>query len=133
MARKAKTNRVPKTRACGQWTEAAFWGFMRSNLRRAYMKWPPGRQLFIQNRRAYTGLCKRTKWEHQCVGCKLWYTRKQVQADHIVPCGRLKSWDDLPVFTRRLFCEMDGLQILCSEKCHKTKTAKGMNDAAGTI
>jgi hypothetical protein len=46
--------------------------------------------------------------------------------DHVIPAGSLRSWDDLPIFAERLFCEreVDGvkrLQRLC-DKCHTKKT-----------
>ena len=40
--------------------------------------------------------------------------------DHIVPCGSLKSYDDLAGFAERMFCEAMG-SALCKE-CHQDKT-----------
>jgi len=60
---------------------------------------------------------KRLKWEYMCQACKGWRPAKQVEVDHIVPCGSLKRFDDLVGFTERLFCESDGLRVLC-ERCH---------------
>lgn len=50
--------------------------------------------------------------------------RKEVQIDHIEPAGSLKGFDDLPGFVERLFCEVDGLQVLCKDGCHNKKTHK---------
>jgi len=122
MGRKGKTERVPRTRAGGEWTEAAFWGFLRSNLRLASRKWPPlARLALLQARRKSQSDNKRLKWEFQCADCTGWFPRKEVEADHLVPCGPLSSWDDLRIFAERLFCETDGLRVRC-ETCHQAKT-----------
>jgi hypothetical protein len=60
---------------------------------------------------------KRLKFEYQCATCKAWRPGKDVEVDHIVPCGSLKSFDDLRGFTERLFCEADQLRVLCAT-CH---------------
>lgn len=121
--RRAKTDRVPRTRAGGEWTEAAFWGFIRSGLRQLSRRWPPlVRQAANNVRRKYFGENKRQKWEFQCRSCGRWYMRKEIEIDHVVECGSLKSFADLATFAERLFCEVDGLVVLC-EGCHAEKTA----------
>lgn len=49
----------------------------------------------------------------------------KVEKDHIVPCGSLKSYEDLPGFVERLFAPVTGYRILC-KPCHKiiTKEAR---------
>jgi len=47
--------------------------------------------------------------------------QKETQVDHIVSCGSLRSFEDLPGFTERLLCEASGLQIVC-KACHQAKT-----------
>jgi len=64
---------------------------------------------------------KRHKYEYQCAECEGWFMGKETQVDHIEPAGSLKKYDDLAGFCERLFCEEDGLQVLCSD-CHKAKT-----------
>lgn len=113
--RRGKTNRVPRTRADGTWTEAAFWGYLRSGLRRMSLTWPPLRNIMRRDRRPYSGPDKRTKWEHRCEACGRWYPAKLIEVDHIIPCGQLKNWDDLRGFAERLFCEADGLRKTCVE------------------
>ena len=123
MTRQPKTTRVPRTRATQTWTEAAFWQFLRSGLRRMSMRWPPiARDAIQAARRPYVGPNKRQKWEFQCSQCGLWNMRKNVQVDHIEECGTLKSWQDFATFAERLFCEVDGLRVLCSV-CHKERKA----------
>lgn len=120
--RRGKTDRVPKTRAGGEWTEAAFWGFLRSGLRQISRRWPPLVRIAAQmSRREYHGPNKRQKWEYLCAGCGQWYMRKEIEIDHRDGCGPLKSFVDLSVFAERLFCEADKLCVLCS-RCHEMKT-----------
>ena len=94
--------------------------FIRSNLRRASIKWPPIRQCLEGARRPSQSDNKRLKWEFQCASCSGWYPRSDVQVDHLVECGSLKDWDDLERFCRTLFCEESNLFVLCSH-CHTNK------------
>jgi hypothetical protein len=120
MTRKPKTNRVARTRASGTWTEASFWSFLRSGLRRLSMRWPPIQYVLLSARRKYIGKNKNQKWEYKCFTCKGWFPRKQVQVDHINDCGTLKTYEDLIEFVSTLFCEEDELIILCKE-CHEKR------------
>ena len=125
--RRPKTDRVPRTRAGGEWTEASFWSFIRSALRQSSRRWPPiARQALHAVRRPYRGPNARQKWEHLCADCGHWYAAKEIHVDHIEPCGTLKSFTDLAAFAERLFCEAEKLRVLC-EECHevRTKQAKG--------
>jgi len=123
MVRKPKTDRVPRTRAGNEWTEAGFWGFIRSGLRGMARRWPPVvRGALKRRQRKSQSLNRRLKYEYQCELCLRWFDRKSVQVDHIVPCGTLKSFADLSVFAERLFCETDGLRVLCVECHEKRKT-----------
>jgi 5-methylcytosine-specific restriction endonuclease McrA len=119
--RKPKTTRVVRTRAGGEWTEAAYFQFIRSGLRQLSRRWPPvTRLVWLQARRRYLGPNKRQKWEYQCAICLTWGLRTDMQADHIVPCGPLRTLEDLPAFVGRLLCEVEGLRILCT-RCHAAR------------
>jgi 5-methylcytosine-specific restriction endonuclease McrA len=112
--------RLEKPRNNKTMTESAFFSWLRSSLRRTYMRgWKPANEVAKDNRRAITK--GRLKWEYQCKSCKDWFLRKDVQVDHIIECGTLKTFEDLSLFSERLFVEKDGLQILCTE-CHNRKT-----------
>ena len=104
-------------------SESAFWGFIRSTLRRKSMYWKPITQCKNNARRPYKGTNKRKKWEYQCAKCKKWWDGKEVVVDHITPAGSLTCANDLPTFVEGLFCEIDGLQCLC-KGCHDKKTLK---------
>ncbi len=124
MTKKRKTSRktkVVRTRNAGTMTESAFWSFIRSALRQKSRWWKPITQCKLKARRPYKGSNKRQKFEYQCNNCKEWFPDKRVNVDHITPAGTLRSAADLPGFVERLFCEIDGLQVLCS-KCHDEKT-----------
>jgi len=129
MARKKATKkavkkgraRTPPFKNYPEWSEARFFGFLRSALRSASSKWPPKYQCLNNATRPYVGPDKRRKKERQCAHCKGWFATTQTQADHIVPVGSLKTWEDLVPFTQRLFCPIEGFQCLCTE-CHNKKT-----------
>ena len=114
----ATTERVPRTRAGNMWTEASFWSFIRSGLRRMSGRWPPlVRLALVAARRPYVGTNKLQKWVYQCRQCQQWFKRTQVEVDHIEPCGQLKSFADMSGFAERLFCECAGLRVVCNN-CH---------------
>jgi len=125
MKKKSASRRtVPRTRAGGEWTEAEFWAFIRSGLREKSRRWPPlVRQVFDAVRRKNQSENRRLKWEYQCRRCEGWFPRNQVEADHIVACGSLRSFPDLQGFAERMFVEVDGLQVLGGD-CHAWKTCE---------
>lgn len=118
---------ISKPYNSGTMSSSMFWGWIRSILRRASMRWKPISEAKIKSRRVkpktVTG---RHKFEYRCNHCKNWFPekvgkKKMIAVDHIQDCGSLKCAEDLPGFVTRLFCEVDGLQVLCSE-CHNKKT-----------
>lgn len=110
-----------KPRGHGRYTESQHWTRIRSCLRREFIKWPPRGEALKQARVPYKGENKRRKWLYKCNICAMLNIGTEVQVDHITPVGSLKSADDLPGFTERLFCEIDELQVLC-KPCHKKIT-----------
>lgn len=110
---------VPRTRAGNTWTEARYWQFIRSALRQAYSRYPVKFQVKKEAERTVEGC--RHKYEYQCAECSGWFTNKEIQVDHIEPAGKLSNYKDLAGFVKRLFCEADGMQVLCLE-CHQSKT-----------
>ena len=120
-----KQNRLTKEkpRCNGTMTESAFWSFIRSTLRQKSRWWKPISIAKSLAKRPYMGANKKQKFEYQCNHCKKWFPDKMINVDHIVPAGTLSCADDLPGFVGRLFCEVDGLQVLCNS-CHDIKTNK---------
>lgn len=124
MVTKKTTTKKPrplKVRNGGTLTESGFWSFIRSALRQKSRWWKPISQAKANVKRPYKGPLKRQKFEYQCNQCKKWYADKKINVDHIIPAGSLNCADDLPGFVERLFCEVDKLQVLCSD-CHNVKT-----------
>ena len=110
-----------KPRNAGTMTEAAFFGMLRSHLRRLSIRWKPMQLAKQKARVKYAGENKRRKWSYECAECKGLFPDTEIAVDHIIPCGSLKSFEDLGGFAERMFCEVDCLQILCNE-CHLIKS-----------
>jgi hypothetical protein len=124
-------NQKERPRASGTWTESRYWSFIRSNLRKAWSKYPVRHKVKAKAKReiAKSKRKGRRRFEYQCNGCKKWFYSEDVSIDHINPVGSLKCADDLPAFVENLFCEEDNLQVLCNEKCHYTKTQEERKNA----
>lgn len=112
--------RVSKHRNANTQSEAAYWGSVRSALRKAFRYWKPATQAKMKARRKYEGENKRQRWEYQCNHCKKWFMDKFTQIDHVTPAGSLKCPEDLAGFLERLTPEK-GFQLLC-KGCHQLKT-----------
>lgn len=120
---RVKKQKPIKPRGNGRYTEAGFWGFIRSGLRNKSRRWSPIYDTLNAARRPSKSDNRRLKWEYRCAKCGDWYPQKMVAVDHIKPAGSLKSAADLPLFVENLFCEMDNLQVLC-DTCHQLKSDK---------
>lgn len=108
--------RVERTRASGTWTEARYFGFIRNALRSAFQKYPVKHHA---KKNAYT--LTDNGGRYRCATCSELFKGTEVHVDHIEPCGSLKTYEDLPGFVERMFCEVEGFQILC-KPCHQLKT-----------
>jgi 5-methylcytosine-specific restriction endonuclease McrA len=120
MPRAKKVNTIKAAEDCG-WTDSRYMSFIRSTLRRSFTKFPTKHKVKNEASRPYKGSDKRRKKEYQCAVCSGWFADKEVAVDHIVPCGSLKTYEDLPKFVATLFCEKENLQIICNT-CHQIKT-----------
>lgn len=109
----------------GQWTEARFISFIKSALRAASRKWPPKWEAL---KKACVGkkvnpATGKLIFHYKCAACSRLFKAIDVQVDHIDPVVDIdrgfKGWDE---YIDRMFCEIDGLQVLCKE-CHSIKTA----------
>lgn len=124
---KAVKQRVPRTRGGGRYTEAGFFGYIRAGLRAKFFRWGPRFDVLAAAKTKARNPAGRLKWEYKCAICEQLHPQKQVEVDHIVPCGSLRSYDDLPGFVERMFVEQDGLRVLC-KPCH-LKVTKEQRDA----
>lgn len=111
---------IEKPRNAGSLSESAFWGMIRSCLRRASRYWKPIQIAKQKAKRKYIGTNKRQKFAYECAKCKGLFQEKQVEINHIIPAGSLKCSDDLKGFVERLFAE-EGYECVCKE-CHKRIT-----------
>lgn len=124
--------KTPPYRHYEKWTEARFFGFIRSALRRAWTKYPVKYQVL---RDAESGVKinrfsgKRAK-HYVCAECKREFPANMVHVDHINTNHPLKSFSDISPYCETLFCGASSLQVLCNykgiveerEACHKIKT-----------
>lgn len=114
--------RVKRTRNLATWTESQYFSAIRSALRAKFRYWKPAIAALKAAERPNKSKNKRLKYEYQCAKCRKWFARKDVQIDHIVECGTLKSLDDLPQFVHNLTPESpEAYQVLC-KPCHKKRT-----------
>lgn len=117
--------KVPKTRCSGQWSEAEFITFIKSQLRGATWKWKPTSDVLKAARQI--------KGWYLCNGCKEIVPAtikvgtkrvKNVFVDHIKPIiDPLLGFTNWTDFINNLFCESENLQVLC-KKCHDIKTGE---------
>lgn len=88
--------------------------FVTGSLRRASLRWPP-RNEALKKARVDRGL-------YRCAMCENTFKRDEVHIDHILPVINpsigFNGWDD---FIDKLFCDVDGFQILCKMD-HEIKT-----------
>ena len=114
----------------GQWTESRFFSFIKGGLRGISNRWPPK---YLAKKRAWVRrgvyLCAGYHSDPHEVPATLPPPpgkKRRINnsvIDHIVPVvdpvKGFTTWDNL---INRLFCEADGLQLLCND-CHSRKTA----------
>lgn len=62
-----------------------------------------------------------TYGKYKCNNCEKVFDRPSIQIDHIHPIVPTTGWDSWDGYISRLFCEEEGLQILC-KPCHKKKS-----------
>lgn len=117
--------KVKRTRNSGTWTEAMLMSRIRSSLRRIWMYYKPRQEAKNLVRKSVKG--KRHKFEYKCCKCDNWFKSNEVEVNHKIPAGSLKSFNDLPSFCDRLFFESpDGYEVAC-KPCHKEETKKQRN------
>lgn len=107
-------------------TEAQYWAFIRSGLRQKWMRWRPRFDKMKEGKRKATPedhakFGNRISYTYHCESCGNYFPEKEVQIDHLVPCGACSDAETVGRFATRLFVETTGLQRLC-KTCHKAKT-----------
>ena len=102
-------------------TEAQFWAFILSALRKATKFWKPKLRKLHEGRRPSQSDNKRLKWENSCELCLSWVPESQIEIDHINPCLGINGIDKVCGWIERAFVEIEGFQRLCKD-CHQLKT-----------
>lgn len=111
------------------WTDSKYFSFIRSALRKAWLKYPNRYRALNEARLPEKVIRKgRRVYVYECNCCKGEFTTSNVVVDHIEPCGRLETYEDFPSLVSNMFCELEGLQVLCKQ-CHyeKTMDERGIN------
>jgi hypothetical protein len=119
-----------------EWTTAKYFSLIRTGLRGAFSRWPPkhealkavkevvpvmdGEEQARYKTGQRAGQLKYTT-RYRCAACDNLFPIKEVETDHIVPAGSLKTYDDVVPFIQRVLCPVEGLQVLC-KTCHREKT-----------
>jgi 5-methylcytosine-specific restriction endonuclease McrA len=114
---------APRPFACGTLTKAGRHSKIVSALRAGSKWWKPKTEALksssVGNKiNKSTG---RSARHHKCAHCGGDFPTKEVQVDHIVPMVDKEGFQSWDVFIDRLFCEMEGMQVLC-KPCHQIKT-----------
>lgn len=117
-AKKPRKSKVEKPYNAGTMSSSAFFGWLRSRLRKMSMQgWKPTKIVKDAAKVPYVGENKRRKFSYVCQKCFTPVSDKECAVHHKIPAGSLKSFEDLPDFCRRLFVEKQGLILLCDD-CH---------------
>ena len=114
---KKRKSTVVKPFADGTLSNSAFFGMIRAALRSKSRFWYPIKVCRERARIPYVGSNKRRKWLYKCENCSKIVEMENTVVHHTIECGSLSSFEDLPVFTQRLFCDSHLLRLLCTE-CH---------------
>ena len=70
--------------------------------------------------------------KYKCLECATVSKRKFVHVDHVFPVvDPLKGFEGFDTYISRLYCDKEGLQILCSS-CHSAKTKAENKNQAGS-
>lgn len=84
-------------------------------LRRIHYRWP--------NRQKATEMARVARGKYFCAACQGVFGPKEIQRDHIIPVQNIEGWDGWEALIARLFCDVEGYQILC-KPCHHAKSSK---------
>lgn len=96
---------------------------VRSAIRKAWMRSPTKLAYLASKTVPDMDDSTRTKWKIQCECCGDWFKLGDVETDHIEGNHTFNKVSDFEnYFNKILMVGFDGLQILCKDKCHATKS-----------
>jgi len=103
-------------------TRAAFFSWIRGQLRRSWMHYPISKGFKSSMCRPNTA-GGRAKTVGDCAVCRETFAKSHLQVDHVIPAGGLSSWETLAEFTERLFTTSEHMRLVC-KPCHVTITTQ---------
>lgn len=117
---------TPWTDPLSPWkSQAAYFTWLRGNLRRAWMRYPVSNTFktkVCRKARPADGFSKQVKFVGHCWRCNKLHPKSKLEVDHLHPAGELNAWNDVGSFIQRLLgCASDSLRIVC-KPCHKIIT-----------
>lgn len=100
--------------------EASWWAYIRGCLRATWSRNPVKHELLKSERKQIKNPNpkgkKATVWGCTCKMCGEDHVMKDIQVDHIVEAGSLRSVEDIQGFVERLlFVTKDDLRVVCKE------------------
>lgn len=101
--------------------EKQFLQYIRSLLRSKSLQWPCRNKAMQKARIPATNPTGRIKYNYICDICKGNFTGNQIAVDHIIPCGSIPTIESIGEFCTRLYCDTDGMRVLCTN-CHDIVT-----------
>jgi hypothetical protein len=106
-------------------TKAAFFAWMRGQMRRAWARHPV-KVAYMQQHRKRVPLGRKIAnnptglvWGCQCEHCKQEFKQTECEVDHIDAAGSFKGWEDFEAWMHKLMhINFDSIRIVCKE-CHR--------------
>lgn len=121
-ATKPRGARVERTRCSGTKTEAGMVSWVLSYLRKMTLRWKPRFDRMNEGRKKKPlGKNGREVWANTCEHCNKWFKTSDLDMDHVLPIGGMKSLDEAGRWLKMALVEIEGYQRLC-KKCHDKKT-----------
>ena len=107
--------------------------FIKSALRSASQRWPPRYSVLSKAKlgKRINPKTGRLAEHYLCTACKEAFPAKDVQVNHKTPVVPVTGFDDWNGVISRLFCEENGLEVLCIP-CHKEVTKQENEDRKKT-
>lgn len=103
-------------------TEAAFWAWIRGQLRRGWNRHPIKHLYIKQNRYKAQGKRGKMIWHLDCEQCRCPTPQTNIEIDHIIPAGSFTCKADIADFVERLYVvTFDTIRAVCRD-CHEILT-----------
>ena len=105
-------------------TETAFWNYVRGGLRRSLWKRNPIKLNLIRSKRfkAPIGRNGKSVWAGVCEQCGGTFRQPELEVDHLVGAGSLRSLQDLAGFIERLVMVDETSLQLVDKECHRIRS-----------